>query len=145
MEGIDDEHVVSHLYRRCYDDRNLPFDIIHKQGYEQLKRSITAEVKTSNLVAIGIVVDANDSPNDRWKEIAHKLKKEQIDLPKQIAINGLITGKKTRVGVIYHIISCDIFHINPCAFERELSLNRSKTGSDHGGDKGLLGKEKSTS
>ena len=38
-------------------------------------------------------MDTNDSPNDRWKIIAHKLNKEQIDIPEQITINGLITGK----------------------------------------------------
>ena len=47
--------------------------------------------------------------------------------------------------VIYHIISCIFFQIDPGSFERELSLNRSKTVSDHGGDNRLLGKEKSTS
>lgn len=81
------------------------FEIRQKGGVEKLLRSISVEVKVPDRVALGILVDANTSPQSRWDSIAGQLRKANVNLPRHIDSNGTIihsvddTGAGVTVGV----------------------------------------------
>ena len=97
MEGADDEHVVRHLCER--HPPILDFDIVDKQGFPNLKSAIGPELKVSGRIALGIVVDANDRPDTRLREIGHQLQSADIVLPQQLPSSGAILDSQPRVGV----------------------------------------------
>ena len=98
VEGLDDEHVVRHL---CGHYPAMPiFEIIEKKGFPNLKRAIGPEIKVSGRTAVGILVDANDHPTDRWDEIAHRVEQAVGQAPAQMAPTGtIIVGVRPRVGI----------------------------------------------
>ncbi len=97
VEGASDEHVVRHLCRR---HQNMPaFDIIDKRGFQNLKSAIGPEIKVSGRTALGILVDANDRPTDRWAEILHQVAQAVGQVPTQMVRSGTILGVRPRVGI----------------------------------------------
>ena len=97
MEGVDDKHVVRHL---CEHDQHLPaFDIVDKNGWPNLKSAIGPEIKVSGRTALGILVDANQDPMQRWQAIAHQLHQVAVRLPNQMVPGGTIIENRLRVGI----------------------------------------------
>ena len=75
VEGQDDEHVVRHPR-----ERNLPmpeFGIIDRKSISNLLRAIEADVLATGRTAIGILVDADESPERRWQAVTDRLRKSQ--------------------------------------------------------------------
>lgn len=99
VEGQDDKHVVRHLWKRRY--RSEPsFDIQDKEGVENLIRAIGPEIKVPNRVAVGIVVDANDSFADRWRAVSDGLRNADIgDVPGAPSPDGTIIDAAPCIGV----------------------------------------------
>ena len=101
VEGVDDKHVVRHLYEQRYQ-KPPAFGIIDKGGFPALKDSISPEIKSSNRTTLGILVDANDEPHNRWGEIAHQIK-QAVDqaavLPTAVEPTGTIVEVRPRVGI----------------------------------------------
>ena len=81
VEGIDDEHVLKHI---C-GNRGLPEldEIKPYGGYSGVLNAIPTRVEFANEAdIIGIVVDANSDPVDRWQAISAKLDQANYrDLP----------------------------------------------------------------
>ena len=97
VEGASDEHVVRHLCRR---HQNMPaFAIIDKKGFPNLKAAIGPEIKVSGRTALGILVDANDHPTDRWTAILHQVEQAVGPVPTQMVPTGTILGVRPRVGM----------------------------------------------
>ena len=97
VEGVDDKHVVRHL---CERHQSIPnFDILDKNGFPELKAAIVPELKVSGRIALGILVDANLRPTQRWQQISHQLQQAAISPPAQIALGGTIVGNRPRVGI----------------------------------------------
>lgn len=97
VEGASDEHVVRHLCRR---HQNMPaFHIIDKRGFQNLKSAIGPEIKVSGRTALGILVDANDRPTDRWTQILHQVTQAVGQVPTQMVRSGTILGVRPRVGI----------------------------------------------
>lgn len=103
VEGQDDMHVISHVWRRCNSaGKDIPFEIIEKEGYESLLDSIPSEIKVSGRKSLGVVIDANDDPNSRWDAVIRKLKKEGVKWTKGRKDNGVILPesiRRPRIGV----------------------------------------------
>ena len=76
VEGVDDEHVVTHLCRQS----GLPVDFIVKQknGIDNLLQSVPLEVEVPGRQVLGIVADANDKRLDRWTAIRRRFPGETI-------------------------------------------------------------------
>lgn len=99
VEGDDDYHVVDRLRKTC---EFMPyFTISNKKGWPNLKRSIGGHIDESGQRAVGLLVDANASPERRWREIATELAKVGIDAPSPSANGTIVEAKKDRprVGV----------------------------------------------
>ena len=97
VEGVDDKHVVWHLREHHQDVPS--FEILDKDGFPNLKSAIGPEIKVSGRTALGILADANQSPTDRWREIAHQVQKAGVEPPAQMAQTGAIVGNRPRVGI----------------------------------------------
>lgn len=79
VEGQDDKHVIRHLRDRHQPE--TPFSISEKGNIGKLLDSISPEIKTPGRLAVGILVDANDDLNARWKAITDRLRKANIQAP----------------------------------------------------------------
>ena len=93
VEGVDDKHVVRHLSQPQPD---MPeFDILDKNGFSNLVDAIGPEIKVAGRVAVGILVDANDNPDQRWQAVSDRVWKAGIEAP---PLETVIEGRP-RVGV----------------------------------------------
>ncbi|MCI5160355.1 MAG: hypothetical protein D3906_18400, partial [Candidatus Electrothrix sp. AUS1_2] len=61
-------------------------------GVENLldKQRINVQLKSSALKILGIILDADDEPVDRWQSIRNCLLERYPDLPEEIPESGLI-------------------------------------------------------
>lgn len=90
VEGADDMHVVRHL--RDHQDRSdIPaFEIIDKDGIDNLIPAIGPELKAPGRLAVGILADANDDPDARWQSIADRLRRVGIEAPAGPSSTGVV-------------------------------------------------------
>lgn len=104
VEGKNDQHVVWAL---CHT-YNIPetFSVktpdVSAEGIDALLESIPVRLKIPGLVALGVVLDADENVETRWRAIIHRLRTAGYDmLPKQPEPQGTIIkvlGKPT-VGI----------------------------------------------
>jgi len=97
VEGVDDEHVVRHLQRRKLP--TVQFEISAKGGIDNVLKAVGLEIKVSGRVALGILVDANNNLNNRWRAVSDRLKNVDIPAPAALPRAGAIIGEAPRVGV----------------------------------------------
>ncbi len=101
VEGPDDQHVVRHLWERLYG-RGIPFQFPPRGGVAGVIESIRDEVNAPGRQALGILVDANDSPATRWQSISDRLASVGIQAPAAPDTNGTIiaaTDDTPRIGI----------------------------------------------
>lgn len=91
VEGGDDERVVHYLCERLRVQHN--FHIKDKGGLDDLLRSISPELKAAGRLAVGILVDANDSPDSRWQSVADRIRSAGIVPPSHLDRNGITISK----------------------------------------------------
>jgi len=95
VEGKDDKSVIEELIKsnslNVSTERDLDW-IKPSNGYENLakKEVIATELLASGLTTLGIVIDADEHPNDRWTSIRNACLKSIPDLPRDLPENGLI-------------------------------------------------------
>ena len=108
VEGEDDLHVVLQLWcsaARQSDgelERDPEFCIDQKGGIDNLLDSIVTEIQVDERRAVGIVVDADEDPVERWSEVAQRLRKVGIAIPKEPRRGGVCIEanlRQPRVGV----------------------------------------------
>ena len=101
VEGESDVHVVHHLWRR--QDGPIPsFRIEEKGTLGKVLDAIGPEIKVAGRKAVGILVDADDSLTDRWRDLLHRCRAENIDLPAQPITTGTIlkaVDGRPRIGI----------------------------------------------
>ena len=97
VEGPDDEHVVRHLRNR---HQAMPeFCIRNKEGIAKLLEDIGLEILAPSRKAVGILVDANDDLDARWSAVADRLREENIEVPSNPELTGIIIDSTPRVGI----------------------------------------------
>lgn len=97
VEGTDDKHVVRHLTGHHED---VPeFCISDKEGSKKLLADIGAELRRPGRRAVGILVDANDDLDSRWKAVAGRLREESIEVPDSPETGGTIVDGTPRIGI----------------------------------------------
>ncbi|MCY4377051.1 MAG: hypothetical protein OXC31_25115 [Spirochaetaceae bacterium] len=97
MEGQDDKHVIKQI---CGKSPPMPdFCIVEKGGVEQVIASIEAESMVPGRRALGIMVDANNQPSQRWQAVSDRLRKASICAPKSPDKSGTIIDNRPRIGV----------------------------------------------
>ena len=104
VEGTDDKHSVIHLMKRHgidWDNSTSMLPHIHDcGGFDPLVKSI--QVSAKSYERLGIIVDANENIDKRWKQVKNELSNIDIKLPESPDQDGtLITGMYTdwKVGV----------------------------------------------
>ncbi len=99
VEGSNDEHVVKHIWKSRHGD-STPFKIIDKRGIDNLLASIYLEFSAYDREIIGILIDANDDPDGRWKELSSQLENHlKFQVPMKPERLGTIIDDQPRVGV----------------------------------------------
>ncbi|MEM7183285.1 MAG: DUF3226 domain-containing protein [Spirochaetota bacterium] len=76
---------------------------IHSYGSDQFidSTSISAELKASKLRSLGLLVDADDNLEDRWKSIKNACSKSIPNIPENLPETGLI--HETSLGVKFGV------------------------------------------
>lgn len=98
VEGNDDQHVVWAL---C-EQYNIPesFDVVDCDGVDKLIPQISVRFKVSGMEAVGIIVDADDKPTQRWSHVSAELIKSGFKVPDNLPNDGLILHNgKQKAGV----------------------------------------------
>ena len=97
VEGDDDEHVAAHLARA---NSAMPvFRTRVTRGFPNLLAAIGPEIKSPGRLALGMMVDANEDPQARWRSLRGRLKEENITLPDAPKRNGTIVEAGPRIGL----------------------------------------------
>ena len=95
-EGRDETHIVRHLLLRKAQKPN--FCMLDKQEMENLLDGIALEAALSDRKTVGIAVDADDNPDDRWRSVAGRLQAaalaEKKKLPKKPKPRGVIIDSR---------------------------------------------------
>jgi hypothetical protein len=107
VEGDDDKRVLPYFMEAFIPwgktESEWPVRIEQFGGIENVLKPgvIEAELKASGLVSLGIVVDANDDPLDRWRRIRARCIGEFPSFPEGVDPNGLILENESglRLGV----------------------------------------------
>lgn len=106
VEGENDLHVFLHLKGRLEQDEGLgsmpEFCIDDKGAIDPLLESITNEVRVPDRRAVGIVVDADQTPPDRWDAVADRLREVGIAAPEEPVPGGTCIPESThlpRIGI----------------------------------------------
>jgi len=95
VEGKDDKFVIAELMKshglNFFTAKDIEW-IKPSNGYENLAKEevIATELLASGLTTLGIIIDADEHPNDRWTSIRNVCLKSIPDLPKDLPENGLI-------------------------------------------------------
>lgn len=108
VEGKDDEHAIRHLLVRHGIDCDaasaagwLPY-FTPVGGREKLLEGVTTTVSLSNGRAVGFVLDANSSLQDRWNAMVSRLREMDVETPETIPPDGFVGESpkyRARVGV----------------------------------------------
>ncbi len=98
VEGPSDEHVVRHI---CNQHPEIPDFYIQDRGnVNGVLASIDPELRSPGRVALGILVDADDAPQSRWKEVASRLRRAGIPPTPAPDVEGtVIDGGRPCVGI----------------------------------------------
>ena len=98
VEGQNDLHVVRHIWLRHFQTEPS-FTISIKNDVDSLLRSIRGEVLREDRTVVGILVDADDHPLDRWRAITNRLKDANIPSPGSPLQSGTIIQQVPRIGI----------------------------------------------
>lgn len=97
VEGTDECHVIRRL---CDRSEGMPsFRVAPKGGIDPLIQSIYSEVNLQGLSALGVIVDANDDPQARWRAVTDRLRKAGVEPPDEPEPSGVIIEGAPRIGV----------------------------------------------
>ncbi len=94
VEGNDEQQVIYKLFEKL--ELPLNFDVIDCQSIEKVKENLKVRIKATNdTKRLGIIIDADNKPLDRWKSIQNILaKQEQYIIPYSLPKEGLILKPK---------------------------------------------------
>ena len=137
VEGADDKAVIIHLGKVV--DRFPTFFASPRGSVEQVLDAVRQEIRASGRRAVGIVVDANDSLDNRWKAIAARLKSAGADVPgRPHADRWYPRGEVRQVaeasfrgaGIPLTVV-CDDAVVPADSYSRNPSAIPPRRGSDH--------------
>ncbi len=104
VEGKDDYHALSHLLATRQLDTKVPWfpEIKEAGGVDKLLNSINTAIMFGPGHAVGFVLDANASPDDRWRAVSSRLASVGLTPPADLPAAGYIDfceSFQTRTGV----------------------------------------------
>lgn len=108
VEGVEDQRVIPELVEANgiqWGDREKDWIVQIKSmdGVENLldKQRINVQLKSSALKILGIILDADDEPADRWQSMRNCLLDRYPNIPEELPATGLIYDNpgEIKVGV----------------------------------------------
>ncbi len=106
VEGDEDKRVIPQIVEANgvkWGDKQKEWIVEIKAlgSVEKLldKEEIGVQLKASGLKVLGIILDADESPADRWQSIRNCLIERYPDIPKQPPLFGLIHPGEIKLGV----------------------------------------------
>lgn len=97
VEGPEDKHVIQHL-STAHGIVRGSFEIVVKEGYENLLNTLDVELDGSELQRLGIVVDADLDITARWYSLRNRLQTcGYASLPQQPQSSGIIINAPEQV------------------------------------------------
>ena len=104
VEGQDDLHVILQLWCRLVRQGDSQaecdpsFCIDEKGGVDKLLPSIYGEINVDSRRAVGIFVDADDGPLERWESLVERLREAGIEnVPERPQPGGICIGGTARL------------------------------------------------
>ena len=100
VEGLSDYHFVRQFLDQL--DMELDFEVSDRAGSSGVLGSIYAEVAAPHRDVVGILVDADDDLEARWREVADRLLGAGVSVPSSPDVDGTIidaTADRPRVGI----------------------------------------------
>ena len=97
VEGYDDQHVVGHLVEK--HNTNLNFKIKNVDGYPNLLKSISPEIKAPGRERLGFLLDADQNSSAHWARVKKELKQAGVTPPDKLDQNGCIFVGDLTIGV----------------------------------------------
>ena len=112
VEGSDDLHAIQHLLRlhgipcpTAGGDGDFPTDspeIKRAGSKDRLLAGMATAVSVSNGRCVGFVLDADETPGNRWQAVSDRLRRIGVTLPRDAPEDGFVADVerfKARVGV----------------------------------------------
>ena len=105
VEGKADLRVIPYLVEGGggieWPNKKPPVFIKEFEGVENLldKSTISSELKASGLETIGIIVDADEIPTNRWQSIRNLFIDFFPDLPSEIPEDGFVVSSRNEDGI----------------------------------------------
>ena len=108
VEGKDELRVIPELIEKngVIWKLNTNKTVVHIEEYDGKENlvnpfEISAKLKESSLIALGIIIDADDNPLGSWKSIRNAALKSIPDIPEDLPDNGLIhtTSEGIKFGI----------------------------------------------
>jgi hypothetical protein len=103
VEGRDDEEVIYQLCNHHRFDNQLRFTVEQRNGYERLRNVVSVRPRAPGIDILGIVVDADADPADRWRSLCSALALSgYTNLPEAPDEHGTIIpaeGTLPRIGI----------------------------------------------
>ncbi len=106
VEGANDAHTVLHLCKQAKPGLEETFCIRDAKGFQGVLETIRGRVNQQDVTAVGFVVDADDNPQEHWKQVRDRIAdaNREIALPEFCAVKGAIIpegpdGSSPRIGV----------------------------------------------
>ena len=99
VEGRDDLHVVTHIWRRLHSSE--PTFAIEPQGsVSELLPNISPTIRRAGTGTVGILVDADDDPAGRWNAVRDRVLRYDISasLPQGPVRDGTIVDAEIDTG-----------------------------------------------
>ena len=100
VEGLSDYHFVKQLLGQL--ELTLDFEVSQRSGSSGVLDSIYSEVASPNRDVVGILIDADDDLETRWREVANRLLDAGVRVPSSPDFEGTIidaTADRPRVGI----------------------------------------------
>ena len=89
VEGTDDKHAMLHLLgRHGVDCQSISVETAG--GQDRLLEEMSVAVKASTGLSVGFVLDADETPQDRWRAVCNRLKEVGLALPEEIPSEGFV-------------------------------------------------------
>jgi len=100
VEGTSDLHAVFHLCRKASPGLETVFERLAASGFQGVLGTVPVYVNQEGMIAVGFVVDADDTPDEHWGQVINEIAaaNSDIQLPQAPDSNGTIIPEDPTIG-----------------------------------------------
>ena len=100
VEGASDRHAILHLCRVARPGLETIFTRLEASGFQGVLGTVTGYVKQDGMIAVGFVVDADDTPEEHWRQVTNEIAEanSDIQLPQAPDPAGTIIAEDPSIG-----------------------------------------------